>query len=44
MTPCSPEPVWSAGYAWACACGHVYDHSGRRPINSQHSEHLEETR
>jgi hypothetical protein len=43
MTACSPEPVWSAGYVWACACGHVHDHSGRRGITSQHAEHLEHT-
>lgn len=43
MTACSPEPVWTAAYAWACACGHVYDHSGRRTINVLHVEHLEHT-
>ena len=36
---CSPEPVWSPGYVWACGCGHVYDHSGRREIGTQHAEH-----
>lgn len=40
MTPCSPEPVWTEAYVWACACGHAYDHSGRRTINDQHTEHL----
>lgn len=39
MTTCSPEPVWTAAYVWACACGHVYDHSGRRTISAQHTEH-----
>lgn len=43
MTACSPEPVWSPGYVWACACGHVYDHSGRREITAQHAEHLTTT-
>lgn len=43
MTACSPEPVWTPAYVWACACGHVYDHSGRRTISAQHTEHLEHT-
>lgn len=42
MTTCSPGPVWTAAYVWACACGHVHDHSGRRTINAQHAEHLEQ--
>jgi len=39
-TACSPEPEWTANYFWACACGHVYDHSGRVGITSQHVDHV----